>query len=205
MRTPLLLKVSRVLGIDPSLAGCGLCFVESGREVRTTRLPDDKSKPLPARLAALRDNVHAAISEWGADLVAMESEIWLADPTGSSIQSMVQGVLQVEIFERGRRFLSVNPSHVKKYVGAQKKDEILLQVYKKFRREFKDHNLADAYVIGMIGAAFLDYADNGRLWPELTKPQIEVLDKLREKGLIWEVKPVAPPKGKAKKLTSARL
>lgn len=211
MRTPFTPNVGSLqdptresfLGIDPSLTGCAVCHVLEGQAVSVTRHGAPPTLPYPSRLAVVREFVMASVLKAQPLLIAMESEIWTADPSHSSVQSGVQAILQTAIWEArgiqvGRQvlFLSVNPSHVKKYVGAQKKNEVLLQVYKKFKREFSDDNDADAFVIGMIGAAFYDYKVHGLLWPDLTKPQIEVLDKLLEKGLVWEPPPPKAPKVK---------
>mgnify|MGYP001619177897 FL=1 len=121
-------------------------------------------------------------------LVSVESEAFGMGFRQDLDPAAIQAVVQVLLWEQRDtlRFLSVNPSRLKKYIGAKGKDEVLLQVYKRYGREFRDHNIADAYVLAMIGLDVLHYERRGDLWPEVTKPQQEVLDALLVEGFLWE-------------------
>jgi Holliday junction resolvasome RuvABC endonuclease subunit len=180
-----------VIGIDPSLAHTGLCRIVDDQLQSVMAVITTPEVPRPARLASVRDQVRGFISRGlkTADvlLVAMESEIWTRNPQQHGDAAAIQAILQVmlmELFQEragllvdGGRLLSVNPSQVKKWLGAKEKDTVLLQVYKRYGQEFTDHNMADAFTIGMIGRDFLLY-EQGKTWPEATKPQLEVLDVL---------------------------
>jgi Holliday junction resolvasome RuvABC endonuclease subunit len=183
-----------VLGIDPSLTGTGVAVVKGGVLVKTEVLTSNAAEPLPARLTSLRLGVESFLMAYEPAVVAMET-VAFGLPQQASALGAVQGALQVAIWldlrkratgERANgHFLSVNVSHVKKWVGAKQKNEILLQVYKQYGLTFADHNAADATVIAMIADAYLA-RQSGHDWACWTKPQQEVLKKLEATGYPWE-------------------
>jgi Holliday junction resolvasome RuvABC endonuclease subunit len=196
-----------VIGIDPSLAHTGVCRAVGGRAQTTTVFQTTPEASRPARLAHLRDAVRGFITrglaEEAALVVAMESPIWSHNPELHAAESAVYGVLQLAVWDvfqsrPGKtvtnQFLSVNPQQVKKWLGAKEKAEVLLRVYKLYGQEFRDHNEADAYTLAMIGCNFWHYAVEGTAWPEVTKAQLQVLEKLRQVGLPWEQRP--KPRGR---------
>lgn len=176
-----------------------------GKVVREYALqtgPEDGPKPL--RLATQRERLRQIV-ESARDaatnlVVAMEAEVWGVGEHTASDQSAIQAVYQVMLWEaRELHFLPVNVAHVKKFAGVVKKDQILLSVFKRWGREYQDHNLADAFLVGIIGHAF--YCRSVLTDKEIIKPQREVLQSLEKVGgYPWEV-PQAPvvkkKKGKA--------
>jgi len=95
------------------------------------------------------------------------------------------GVLKVNIFKREVDTIVVAPLQLKKYVtgkGVSKgKAVILLDIYKYWKEEFRDDNLADAYVLARICH---DYYYTFRSKEEknlnLKRYQVEVLKKIYE-------------------------
>jgi Holliday junction resolvasome RuvABC endonuclease subunit len=196
-----------IVGLDPSMSRTGYSLVRDGVMVRSGVFPTASDTFRPERLAHIRGQVLSLLDEETlprmhssrAILVAMESEIFGGFRLDTD-PAAVQAILQVALWEYQPRprFLSVSTSQVKKYAGAQQKDQMLLAVYKRWGVEYRDHNEADAFVIGRIGDDFLHYTTTGHAWPEITKPQIEVLEKLRLTGLPWEQAPQARRGGKRK-------
>jgi len=197
-----------VVGIDPSLVKTGLCRAVDGRAQLSSVVITESDRPRPERLIRIRDEVGGFIRRSigagvaGPFVVAMESQIW-ASPDIHSADAAVYGILQVEIWQIFLArlpdislFVSVNPSHVKKWLGVKDKDQILLQVFKRYGLEFRTHDEADAFVVAAIGQSLVRYHQTGAVWPEITRPQVEVLDKLIEKGLPWEPQPPKPVKVK---------
>lgn len=211
-RNPIPFPGRRVVGIDPSLTATGVAFFEGGvcRSVGVLRSSPDPAVPYPERLWRQVRALRKTVLSYTPVLIAMEAEIFTANRVQSSQASGIQAAYQMMLYQhvhsstaedesslRGARFLSVNVSHVKKWLGAQKKDEILLAVYKRYHTEFKDHNEADAFTIGVIGDAFL--ARSRGLDLGWTQPQKEVLAKLMESGLVWEPRAPRAPKKKQTK------
>jgi len=134
-------------------------------------------------------------------LVAMEAEIFLGSAVTNSDQTALQAILQSAFYYelKGAEFLSINVAHVKKYINAKQKDEILLRVFQRYKVEFTNHNQADAFVLAQIANDFVHYRHSGTTWPELIKPQHEVLDKLLQQPKSWEILKRRVKKGKGKK------
>jgi Holliday junction resolvasome RuvABC endonuclease subunit len=205
------------VGIDPSLANTGVCGVVDGVAQVTEVITTAPDHHRPARFVQLREAMLSFLTASrgqlagpeGQFIVAMETEIWTGSPVQNGDAAAVQMLYQVLLWERRDawcfRYLPVNVSHVKKWLGAKQKNEVLLQVFKRYGKEFTNDNAADAFVIAMIGEAYATYILDGDTWPEWTKPQLEVLDKLRERGFAWEHAPVNLQRGKkrAKKLPAA--
>lgn len=200
-----------VVGIDPSLTHTGLCRAVDGREQQCSSVITVPGKPRPSRLIQVRDQVRGFILRGLPNsarlVVVMESQIWSHNPEVFAADASLYGVLETmvwEVFgqrvreggkfvsvhpvqEGSSRFVSTNPQQVKKWLGAKEKAEVLLRVYKLYNREFRDHNEADAYALAMMGCSLLRYISGTD--PEVTKAQMEVLDKLLKKGLPWETPP----------------
>jgi hypothetical protein len=144
------------------------------------------------RLTTIRDTIRAAVqgaqATTGRVLVAVEAEVYGMRGTQSTDQAAVQAVVQMMLWELPMRprFLHVNVAHVKKFAGAPKKEHILMQVYKKWDREYQDNNLADAFIVAQVGLAFLAHREAQAPYPYMTKPQVEVLAKMDETGWPWE-------------------
>lgn len=209
-RQPVQLPGRRVVvGVDPSLAATGICGVVDGAAQVTDVFVTISGQHRPARLIEQRERLHSfliasrgQVREGGQFLVAMEAEIWMGNPTqsgdASAIQAMYQTLLwQLDPQHQWLHYLPVNAAQVKKWLGAREKNEILLQVFKRYGREFQNDNAADAFTIAMIGDSYAAYVLDGVTWPEWTKPQVEVLDKLRATGFPWERAP--QPRGKHRK------
>jgi len=180
-----------VVGIDPSLTATGIVVAKSGVMQSSQLVSSGPDIHRPQRLVDLRQGVLACLEGLGSvEVIVMESEVFGMVHQASE-QGQVQGVLQVAVFEYLKtrpqgHFLSVNPSVLKKWLGAKGKDEVLLQVYKRYGQEFRDHNLADAFALAVIGEAYASYVLDGKTWPEWTKSHLEVLDKLQATGFPWE-------------------
>jgi len=73
-------------------------------------------------------------------------------------------------------FIIVTPTQLKKYAtskGNCGKDIIIKEIYKKYKIDFNDNNLADAFVLAKIGQALL-----GQNKKELIKTEKEVVQML---------------------------
>ena len=75
-------------------------------------------------------------------------------------------------------FLVVPPARLRSLpAGNAKKDEVRLEVYKRWGFEAPTNDEVDAYVLARIGLAYLGYDD------KLIKPQLEVIKDLKEGGM----------------------
>jgi crossover junction endodeoxyribonuclease RuvC len=78
---------------------------------------------------------------------------------GSAIVSIEIGaVLRFILWQEGVPYIEVAPSALKKFVtgkGNAKKDQMTLEVYKRFGYSASSNDIADAVALGMFGACYL--------------------------------------------------
>ena len=173
--------MTRVLGIDTSLTGTGLCRAdiddepEEGlgtyaavMETATVRAPGpsktDKSKRAMARrVNALVEQIEEAILDGvKPDLISMESLAYAAKGEGVWVLPWIFGRV-VELAERyDIPLIVVGTSQVKKYIlgkGAgpgTDKDNVMLAAEKRFRPAgISNNNEADATVCCAVGCRYL--------------------------------------------------
>lgn len=168
------------VGIDQSYTGFGLVVINASTDVTHSHLgkfPAAKYDTPVDRLVAIENWLDKHLQGWDIDRVCMEGYA-----NGSKFGRELAGELGYAV----KRFLRVYhpqrlvptvvpPTSVKKFAsgsGTAKKNEMLLAVFKRWGMEYKDDNLADAFVLAKIAQALDD--------PGIvdTKFQMEVLSKL---------------------------
>ena len=191
--------MTRVLGIDTSLTGTGLCradIQDSGpvegldmwtadMETCTVRAPGptkDKSKRAMARrVNALVEQIEAAITDEPLpDLIAMEALAYAAKGEGVWVLPWIFGRV-VELAEKHDiPLIVVGTSQVKKYVlgkGAgpgTDKDNVMLAAEKRWREaDISNNNEADATVVCAVGCRYL-----GKPIDQVPKVNQEIMAKV---------------------------
>jgi Holliday junction resolvasome RuvABC endonuclease subunit len=192
--------VRLAVGIDPSLAHTGVCWLVDGVEHAVCELPTPFGLHRPERLILARENLRkflqtdiVAQNRGAPVIIALETEIWMGSGHTASESASIQTVYQMLLWELRTQwakaqwptvwYVPVNVSQVKKWVDAAEKQHILMKVYKVYGREFTNDNMADAFVLAQVAEAYgRARAEPG--WAEtLPKRQQEVLKKL---SLPWE-------------------
>lgn len=193
-----------VLGIDPSMTNTGYVVLGGPpREPEVLVAGAISSAPYlrPPRLQNMRASLRDTVIEWKPKVIAMEAEVWMSNPSASTDQSAVQAIYQDMLYTEMAgtlnldwkvapprfRFLSVNASQVKKYVGAPKKEHILKEVWRRYEFDTNVNDIADAYVVARIAWDLIH-----RTPSELIKPQAEVFAKLVASGFVWESRTAVP-------------
>jgi len=159
----------KIVGIDASLTGTGVAILNGS--LRTERIESKLTGP--ARLIEIRDRVREIVA--GADLVAIE-EYAFAMANQAHQMGELGGVLRVMLTEAGVRWIEVAPAQVKKFAtgrGNAKKEEMAVAIYKRWGREYKSNDEADAFVLALIGRAYLIGMT------DVTAFQVEVIQELR--------------------------
>lgn len=174
--------MTRVLGIDTSLTGTGLCRADiddepeeglgtyaATMETATVRAPGptkDKSKRAMARrVNALVEQIEGAILDGTKpDLISMEALAYAAKGEGVWVLPWIFGRV-IELAEKHDiPLIVVGTSQVKKYVlgkGAGPgtgKDDVMLAAEKRWRvADISNNNEADATVCCAVGCRYLGY------------------------------------------------
>ena len=170
----------KIVGIDASLASTGMCQMGNILETVTTSIQSKLTGP--QRLIEIRRKMWDFVR--GSELVVLEDYSFASGNQAHQIGEL-GGILRVTFFENGLRVLKVSPSQLKKFItgkGNAKKEEIAVAIFKKWGREFKTNDEADAFVLARIGMAYMGHT-NG-----LTAYQQEVIDALHGKSEVKKKK-----------------
>ena len=165
------------IGIDPSLSCTGLAVINGGEVSLKSIKPDG-------------DNIYQKcghIKRWIMDYIVYhaidtsDGEYCIAIETPFSGRNMATAAKLAALGYTIREMLhntdiaytDVSPSQVKKFIGAKKKDEIMMQVLKRYKVEVSNSDEADAFVLAKLAECYIDPAkcENDK--------QREVVKKLR--------------------------
>jgi crossover junction endodeoxyribonuclease RuvC len=134
-------RTTRVLGIDPGLTRCGYAVVDgrgagSAQAISMGVIRTPASDPLPARLATLRLEFTALISEFRPDVVAVEQVFFQVNVRTAMATGQASGLALAEASLAGCEVIQYTPNQVKDAVtgwgGADK-----LQVQKMVQQRLK--------------------------------------------------------------------
>ncbi len=162
--------VNQVWGIDPS-TDTGLIIMGAGAEViHATNIQfDPRDKPSAEdrkakKKGALRHPIDRAllyrsallggIERYGRpDLVVLEDFGFTRTQGVDTIitQCFIGFVLRQVLRELGIPYIEIPPTTLKKYIGASKKEEVMMKVLARWGYESRSNDQADAYVLARIG------------------------------------------------------
>lgn len=139
------------IGIDPSIAGTGVCVLDEKLNILEQVLI--KTKPIDnieSRYYTILMGIKCIIEKYKDIKITIEGLSF-----GSRGQSMLElaglhYLIRFTFFSSGVSYSVVPPTALKKFItgkGNVKKEQMLLQVFKKFGVEFDDNNLCDAYCL----------------------------------------------------------
>jgi crossover junction endodeoxyribonuclease RuvC len=173
------IPLPKVLGIDPS-THTGWSLQDAGNEF----WHDTGEIKYPGKDAGFKRSMWLA-SQVEAMLVSSTPALVVFE--GYAFGAQHNNYLQVEIgtlfrervYTRGVPYIIVTPGSLKKFAtgsGAAKKEQVMMQVYKRWEFEAKTNNESDAFVLAKLGVHYLTPANDATL----TKPQLEVIHTLRK-------------------------
>lgn len=93
------------------------------------------------------------------------------------------GMIKMFCFDRGIKLYIVSPSILKKFIcgkGNAKKEQMLLQLYKKTGREFSNNNIADAYALYLFFMSYRQWLDPNLTTINWTKIEKECFEKFHK-------------------------
>lgn len=170
------------VGIDPSLQGTGLTLLSEDAKIVIT-----KKFSTPAigveRLYHLENKLLDFLDSYkDVKLVCIESGAYRE--TGRIFDlGEWSGVLKLNLYKKGVPIIPAAPLQLKKFVSGvgknQGKETIILDVFKNFKEEIRDADIADAYVLARIARAY-HYLFIEKKTINLKKYQLEVLKKIHK-------------------------
>ncbi|MGI6351406.1 MAG: hypothetical protein ACOX6M_10255 [Armatimonadota bacterium] len=157
----------KYVGIDPSLTSTGVVMLDDDAEIIDSRVIKSRQKDA-ARLIEIEN----ALWELLPNYVALEGYA-MGSRYGREAAGELGGVIRRALYLQGSTYVVVPPASLKKFAakGNAKKDEVRLEVYKRWGVEFETNDEVDAYVLARIAYAKFHGDD-------LIKRQQEVIDKL---------------------------
>lgn len=184
----------RVVGIDASLRGTGVCALINGT-FRLQFLPD-KNRRGAERLLYLRDKLFKFIDKAKPVLALLEGYSYNSEGRLFEIGEW-GGVIKVGLFERKIRILTVPPYRLKKFVGVKKADGkrypedtyktlIVDAVKRRYKLDTKQNdNLADAAILAKIGEVYLTGSSTYRSELEVVR-DLKTTKDLKGAGSGWK-------------------
>lgn len=177
-----------VMGIDVS-TDTGIVVLQWDSVLQAWRTKADFEINLPSlpkkatmqqrteRARFLMQQITTVLSEYHLSAVAIEGYGYA---NANSLVTLVEFGVVVRLALPVMSSYEVAPASLKKFIlgkGVGKKEQVMMQVFKKWGYEAKTNNLADAYVLAHIAAAV-----HGPYPVALTKPQLEVISVVKAKN-----------------------
>lgn len=153
-----------VLGLDLSLIETGYVLLEDGKIKEQKLIKSKPSGKSPVkeleRLMKIRDQIELEeLSVPNINLAVIEGLAFMARNSISLVQlSALNYMVREHLWVYKIPFLIVAPATLKKFVtgrGNAKKNEMLLETYKRFKESFNNDNLCDAFGLAHCGSAVL--------------------------------------------------
>ena len=141
------------IGIDPSLTGTGIVVLdEQGNVLDKVCISTKARQKIEERYDVVMKGVYDVLANMpeGDQGIAIEGLSF--GSKGSSMLELagLHYLIRYRLFFHGIFFSVVPPQTLKKFVcgkGNVKKEQMLLQTYKRWGLEFQDNNICDAYCL----------------------------------------------------------
>lgn len=163
------------MGIDPSLTSTGYVILDKN-EIVVNGIIMAKESGI-ARLFSIKREIKELLVDFSPKLVVIEGYAF-ARANQAHQMGELGGMVRMLLDEGFYRWLEVSPGQLKKFAtgkGNSTKDVILMHVYKRWKVEFNDNNIADAFVLAKIGQSVLGDTKG------LTQDQLDIIKALRKK------------------------
>lgn len=148
--------MTTVVGIDPSMSG----FAVAVSDARTVLIEEMKTKPAPtlrgrfARYAKLAGYASSIVYRHQPSLVLIEGYSYGAKGAATLSLAELGGVVRQRLLAHAMPVIEVPPSVLKKFAtgrGNAGKAEVVSALSKRYDREFRTDNEADAFALAMLG------------------------------------------------------
>lgn len=144
-----------VLGIDLSLISTGICLLEDSKF--ETALIGTKLRGCE-RLNYIRDEIEDFVLSYSPRLVVLEGYSFGSIGQTFSIGEL-GGIIKLFLVNSGYKTIIVPPKCLKKFItgnGNSGKEIMLVKTLSKYKVEFENNNLCDAFGLAQMGQVYLN-------------------------------------------------
>lgn len=165
----------KIMGIDQSLTATGVAVLEDG-ELEHSSLIKSKHKGIK-RLLDIKTQLLGVFNTYKPDYVSMEGYGFMTHGRAFELGEL-GGIIKVTFAELDMMPVIIHPSHLKKFVtgkGNCDKSLVLMNIYKKYKVEFDNDNIADAYAIARVVWEIMLMKNGKRTRKDFTKDEWSVI------------------------------
>ena len=150
------------VGIDHSLTGTAVVVIDQDGCILEEKLIKTTNDDIDeVRMTHIIDELSFVPKIVRLKRVYIEGPSYMS--TGQAVLQMgaLHYLIRIFLYRKKVKYKIISPGTLKKFItgsGAAKKEQMLLQIYKKWNIEFKDNNTADAY--GLARLAMQEYRDD---------------------------------------------
>jgi crossover junction endodeoxyribonuclease RuvC len=162
----------RYVGIDPSTKTGFVILNEQGEVIEQKELITNVEGD-PQRFMDLAKQIINHL--WFNDIITIEGFSYGSKGQGVSTQYGIGWLIRAELIRNGYTYTEVSPKSLKKFTtgnGNEKKENMVIPIYKKWGFESHSDNIRDAYVLSQIAKALNE--EEG-----LTGYQKDVIEKVK--------------------------
>lgn len=148
-----------IIGLDLSLTGTGIVALDNSGELLKSHTVSPRKLIGMERLDFIRREVSEFISSIPTypTFLALENYAFASKGDTTKLAEL-GGIIKLTLFRNNIPFIKAAPIQVKKFAtgdGRSEKDQVMLQVFKRWGFEASDNNQADAFVLAKI-AQFIE-------------------------------------------------
>ncbi|MHA1757024.1 MAG: crossover junction endodeoxyribonuclease RuvC [Promethearchaeota archaeon] len=173
-----------ILGIDPSLTNLGLIVLSNDGQLHLSEVYKSNKKN-DVRLLDLEERIKEIINDYELDLAVMEGYAFSRNYGLLTKIGECHWAIRRNFLVRNISLYIVSPLSLKKWItgsGKGQKATILKEVYKKWKIDFNNDNLADAFGLAKIGEAIYQVKNNIKNLNSFYKYEREVLKLVMKNG-----------------------
>lgn len=169
------------LGLDISLTATGFCLIDDDYSIIESCTLKFEQTDIE-RLYLLDKKFQTLIQNRNILLACIEGYAY--QDTGRIAEiGELNGILKLDLFKEGIKYITVAPLQLKKYICGTgkdiKKELIILDIFKNFGVEIRDNNIADAYGLSRIARDYY-YIQGLKRDVALKAYQEDVINKMKK-------------------------
>jgi len=172
------------IGVDLSLVGTGIVVIQDGKIIEQELIKSKPVGPKPKdeliRIRKIVEEIKAIIDIYrsGIGIAVIENLAFMARNTTALTQlAGLNYFTRAMLYDYGIPFYLCAPTTLKRFAtsrGNCPKDNVMMEIYKRWHVTITNNNIADAFILSKIGQAILE----GDM--KLTIPQQESVDLIKK-------------------------